>query len=207
MDAILSIIFELLFGEGGVSLAIFRSLFGSPAKAATPQQQASVGYYDEVGPFGSITWEKNKQRGGPGYTRRVELSDDELARLGISDDLRSQLARFAHLFKADTPAYTDFLKNAEGEAIDPRGGGMFQIASNMLPGIGIQNRMNRLAGLQSQLDYQPMYQAAFGGTGMTGVQHPGTPAKAGLLSKLGQIGKLASMFTGNPMAAAGGVIM
>ena len=39
-----------------------------------------------------------------------------------------------------------------------------------------------MAGLQGQLDYQPMYQGAFGGSGMTGVQHPGTPAKKGLLS-------------------------
>ena len=33
-------------------------LFSKPAKAATPQQQASVGYYDETGPLGSTTWEK-----------------------------------------------------------------------------------------------------------------------------------------------------
>ena len=84
-------------------------LFGKPAKAATPSQQASVGYYDETGPFGSTNWEKNKAKGGAGYTKKVTLSPDELARLGISDDLRSKLAQFSHLFKADNPIYNPLI--------------------------------------------------------------------------------------------------
>ena len=61
------------------------------------------------------------------------------------------------------------------EKISPFGGGMFDIAQNMAPGMALQSRMNNMAGLQGQLDYQPMYQGAFGGSGMTGVQHQGTP--------------------------------
>ena len=72
--------------------------------------------------------------------------------------------------------------NEGGEKISPFGGGMFDIAQNMAPGMALQSRMNSMAGLQGQLDYQPMYQGAYGGSGMTGVQHPGTPAKKGLLS-------------------------
>ena len=186
-------------------------LFSKPAKAATPaEQQASVGYYDEIGSFRNILHGKKiKLKVVQDILKRVTLSPDELARLQISDDLRSKLAQFSHLFKADNPIYDDYMYNKklipenekerikldnpgngmtggftgamssilptliqsledkvnnkpqyERTKISPFGGGMFDIAQNMAPGMALQSRMNNMAGLQGQLDYQPMYQGA-----------------------------------------------
>ena len=90
-------------------MGLFGNLFGSAAKPATPAQQASVGYYDEQTPFGTAQWIKNQGKGGAGYSRNVKLSPDELARLGISDDLRGKLEQFSHFFKADNPVYNPYL--------------------------------------------------------------------------------------------------
>ena len=232
---IIEILINILFGNlEFVSIAILGNLFGKSPKPPTVEQQASVGMYDEIGPFGSATWIKNKGK-GPGYTREIKLSEDELARLRMSDDLREKLKMFDIFFRAGNKPYNDFLyeqienpdynptplvnkiinpefgrkegdpvyddrKYLKGKKIDPMSGGMFEIVQNMAPGLAIQSRFNNMAGLQNQLNYQPMYQPLYGSGGLTGVQHPGTSGSKGLLSGLMQIGKLASGFV-NPASA------
>ena len=182
-------------------MGLFDFVFGKRPKPPTAAQQASVGYYDENTPFGSTEWIKNPKKGGAGYIKQTTLSPNELAKLAISDKLRDNLADFSKLFEAQGTNY-----NPLGDDFSPFDGNMFQAAQLMAPGLAAQNRFNQMGKLQGQLNYQPMYTPSLGSSGMTGVQHQGTPGKRGLLgsltSALGPIGKLASVFA-NPASGSG----
>ena len=189
-------------------------LFGSPAKAPTASQQAEVGYYGEDTPFGSIEWLKNLNKGGAGYTKKVTLSPEELHRMGMSDAAREGLQEFAPLFSPEAPManffqnFNPYVNYGEGDVLDFNNSptsGLMRFAQNMAPGLNMNYRMKNAMALKNALDYQPFMSSTIGTSGISGAQHPGTPAKPGLLDYIGQVSNLlknnasiAASFMGGP---------